>query len=90
MTKNEGFTSPIGPLLVRFLALKEALGRKYAVERETLAGLDRFLVTQRPAHSELTAGTFAQWCATLSHVTPTVRRNRMRIARNFCLYRQRT
>jgi integrase/recombinase XerD len=29
-------------------------------------------------------------CATLGHLSPTVRRNRMRVVRNFCLYRRRS
>ena len=38
----------------------------------------------------MTGQTFATWTATLEHLTPTVRRNRMRVARNLCLYRQRS
>ena len=85
-----GFISHLGPFVARYLALKEALGRKYCNERAALTHLDRFLVTQPTAGDDLTAQTFAQWCATLSHLTPTVRRSRMRIVRNLCLYRQRT
>ena len=90
MSARGSFTSHLAPILARYLALKEALGRKYAVERAVLAHLDDFLAAQRSGGSDLTAQTFAQWCATLSHLTPTVRRKRMRVVRNLCLYRQRT
>lgn len=33
---------------------------------------------------------FSAWSATLEHLSPTVRRNHMRIVRNLCLYRQRS
>ena len=90
MSKHSAFTSALGPLIARYLALKEALGRRYSVERATLAHLDRFLAAQPPERAELTAETFLLWATTLAHLTPTVRRNRMRIVRNLCLYRLRS
>ncbi len=81
------FVSHLGPFIARHVALKQALGRKYASERGVLAHLDRFL----GAHGmEITAETFALWCSSFSHLTPTVRRNWMRVARNLCLYRKRS
>lgn len=79
--------SKLAIVLTRYLALKEALGRRYAVERDVLRHLDRFLAARR---GDLTADTFAAWVATQLHLTAGVRRNRMRIVRNFCLYRRRT
>ena len=90
MSPAKTFPSELGPFVARYLALKEALGRRYQTERAVLTDLDRFLSAQPPEHSRLTAETFASWIATFSHLTPTVRRNRMRIARNLCLYRQRS
>lgn len=90
MNANRSFSSCLAPVLARYLGLKEALGRKYAIESRVLAHMDRFLAAQPPAASDLTAETFAEWCATLAHLTPGVRRNWMRIVRNLCLYRQRT
>jgi len=81
------FTSTVGATIARFLALKEALGRRYGVERGVLAHLDRFLSA---AATDLTADTFTQWCRTREHMASGVRRNWMRIVRNLCLYRQRT
>ena len=90
MSTRRSFSSHLAPVFARYLALKQALGRQYAVERDVLAHLDRFLAAQPVARSDLTPETFTQWCATLAHLTPGVRRKRMRIVRNLCLYRQRT
>lgn len=81
------FVSPLGPFIVRHLQLKEALGRGYVAERAMLTHLDRFLVTRA---ADLTAETFALWSLDIAHLSPTVRRSWMRVARNLCLYRQRT
>jgi integrase len=80
--------SRLGSRITAYLTLKQALGRRFTTETATLVHLDRFLVEQR--RSTLTASSFAAWSLTLSHLTPTVRRNRMRIVRNFCLYLRRT
>lgn len=90
MNTRRPFASRLGPIIARYLALKEALGRRYTRERYVLTHLDRFLAAQPSNGSELTAQTFALWCATLAHLAPGVRRSRMRIVRNLCLYRQRT
>jgi integrase len=89
MSTSRSFSSPLGSTITSYLALKKALGRRFAVETEVLAHLDRFLVV-RPAATALTAENFAAWSLTLAHLTPTVRRNRMRIVRNLCLYLRRT
>jgi integrase/recombinase XerD len=80
-------TSRLGPFITRYLALKRALGRRYAAEGATLAHLDRFLARYEV---DLTAETFSLWCTAIAHLTPTVRRSWMRVVRNLCLYRQRT
>ena len=82
------FHSALGPSIAAYLQLKQALGREYRNETVVLADLDRFLVAQRAP--TLTATSFAAWTLTLTHLTPTVRRGRMRIVRNLCLYLQRT
>ena len=88
MNPSEVFTSELGPFITRYLAIKQALGCRYQIERAVLTHLDRFLAAQAPDRSQLTAETFSLWNATFANLTPTVRRNRMRIARNLCLYRQ--
>ena len=80
--------SRLGPQIDAYLTLKQALGRRFTTETAVLAHLDRFLVERR--RSTLTAKVFAAWSLSLDHLTPTVRRNRMRIVRNFCLYLSRT
>ena len=87
MKSSGPFVSILAPDLTRFMMLKKALGRRYAVERDALRHLDAFLAQAR---SDLSADLFASWCRTQEHLTPGVRRNRMRIVRNFCLYRART
>ena len=87
MTLETTFVSVLGPEIVRYLSLKRALGRRYAVEQDVFRHLDAFLFA---ADCDLTPEKFANWCHTRAHLTPTVRRNWMRIVRNFCLYRHRT
>jgi integrase/recombinase XerD len=85
---KEMFTSCLGDSIDRYLTLKETLGRHFAIERRVLEQLDDFM-TERSA-DDLSQVEFDDWCKTQLHVSSGVRRNRMRIVRNFCLYRQRT
>lgn len=82
-------SSPLRSLLTftiaQYLALKQALGRQYAVERKVLQHLDAFLVPL----GDLDPATFARWCHGQGHLRSGVRRKRMRIVRNLCLYRRR-
>jgi integrase len=80
------FTSIFGPDIASYIALKKSLGRRFATETAMLADLDTFLEARS---CDLSAESFAAWCLTLGRLTPTVRRNWMRIARNACLYRRR-
>ena len=87
---NERFDSLLGSTIQRYLALKRALGREYRLERDVLQDLDRFLLVTRPKDPTLTAQSFVNWTRTLLHLRSGVRRNRMRIVRNLCLYARRT
>ena len=86
--------SPMGSVLVTeiedYLRLKRSLGRKYNGDEMVLRSLDAFLVAHYPLSDDLTGAIFTQWCTTLSHLMPTVRRNRMLAVRKFCLYRRRS
>lgn len=73
-----------------YLQLRRSLGRSYRNEACILHSLDDFLVTQHSLSEDLTAEIFSSWCATLHYLTPTVRRRRMHVVRNFCLYRCRS
>ena len=86
MSADALFVSVIGPTIARYLALKEALGRKFASERYILSHLDSFLVS---SGLDLTAPSYAEWCHTRKHLRSGVRRNWMRVIRNLCLYRRR-
>jgi len=84
---SRGLRSPLGSKITAYVSLKQALGRRFAAETDVLAHLDRFLVARRIR--VLSPGGFTAWSLTFDHLTPTVRRNRMRIVRNFCLYLRR-
>lgn len=85
MNDVEVFVSILAPTITRYLALKQALGRRYALERRVFASFDSFLATDE----DLTADTFARWSQSQLHLTSGVRRNRMRMVRNLALYRRR-
>lgn len=87
MNKTYCFSSIIGPTIDRYLTLKRAIGRQYETEYNILKNLDLFLYNTK---KDLTSKSFTDWCNTQWHLTTGVRRNRMRVIRNFCLYRQRT
>ena len=78
--------SSLAVVIVDYLALKQALGRRFVNESGILACLDRFLTARS---FDLTPEAFAAWCLTLTHLSTTTRRSRMRIVRNFCLYMRR-
>lgn len=75
-------------VIEQYLQLRRALGRAYGTEERTLASLQRFLVAA--GRTELDQEHFAGWCHSHAGLTGNVRRNRQRMVRNFCLYRQRT
>lgn len=86
MNKTYYFSSIIGTTINSYLNLKRSLGRQYTEEYSILKNLDLFLCTVK---KDLTSTSFTDWCKTQEHLAAGVRRNRMRIIRNFCLYRQR-
>ncbi len=82
--------SAMGSVISRYLALKRALGRRYRSEAYILRSLDVFLAGCNGDEQDLNPETFAQWCLSLEHLSSGVRRDRMRLVRNLCLYRRRT
>lgn len=91
MSTSRSFSSALGPTITSYLTLKKALGRHFRVETDVLTHLDRFLVAQTcDGGDALDPQSFAAWTLTLAHLLPTVRRDRMRIVRNLCLYRRRS
>ena len=79
--------SVLYPWIQRYLALKTALGCHSQSDAYVYRVLDRFLAD---CGSDLTAHSFAQWCHQQRHLKSGVRRQRMRLVRNLCLYRQRS
>ena len=71
----------------RYLQMRRALGRGYAHEERVIDALGRFL--KKGGFADLDQTVFEAWCASQDHLAANTRRNRQRIVRNFCLYRQR-
>ena len=88
MTGSSCFHSALGPQIQAYVEFKRALGLKFEGQACVLRVLDRFLSQQQA--DGLTAGIFDAWCQTLGHLSPGCRRQYLSIARNLCLYRQRT
>lgn len=86
MNAMMSFTSGLAPIMVSYLELKQALGRRYHTERGVLHRLDGFLAL---GDRDLTSETFPDWCATLQKLTPRTRLEYLRIVRNLCVYRRR-
>lgn len=88
MSANRAFRSSLAPVIVRYLTLKTALGRRYEIEQGVFRSLDAFLAD---AHAvDLSNELFRPWASTLEHLRSGVRRSWLRNVRNLCLYRRRT
>ena len=73
-----------------YIQLKKSLGRAYQGESTTLCLFDALLREHYPKATEIIPEMFSRWCSSLVHLSPTVRRRRMYIIHNFCLYRARS
>lgn len=73
-----------------YIQLKRSLGRTYRMETKTVYSLDALLREHYPKATELTPEMFSHWCSSLLHLSPTVRRRRMQVIHNFCLYHKRS
>lgn len=84
-----GFAMPsaVDRSMERYLERQRALGRAYRTEEDVLRSLSRSLALTGSTDLDLAA--FDRWCASHQGLTANVRRNRQRIVRNWCLYRQR-
>lgn len=71
-----------------YLERQRALGRAYVAEEDILHSLRDSICAA--GEREVSLHTFERWCASHEGLTGNVRRNRQRIARNWCLYRQRS
>ena len=90
MITRDSFQSSIATELVKYITLKQALGRSFESASITLLNLDRFLCKLGKPSPDLTAETFRQWRQTMESICSNGKLARMRAVRNFCLYRRRT
>lgn len=88
MSTNSEFRSSLAPVIVRYLTLKTALGRRYEIEEGIFRSLDAFLVDANA--SDLSSELFRQWASQQERLRSGVRRAWLRNVRNLCLYRRRT
>jgi integrase/recombinase XerD len=87
MTAPSPFRSRLGPTLARYVAVKRTLGRRGDGVEHILRYLDRFLVSRQA--EDLTREIFAAWADSMTHLSGTTRRGRLRAVYYFCLFRQR-
>jgi integrase/recombinase XerD len=83
------FRSQLGASMRAYLAIKRALGRKYANEARTLIGWDAFLCRRQPQRYGISRESFLGWAASLAYLAPIEQRRQMQIVRNFLLYHAR-
>lgn len=88
LTKGR-FQSGMAVSLRRYLESRRALGRIYKLEEGALRDWDHFVCLHFGSAREVHAPMFQRWAESMPDLHPTVRRNRMRIVRNFLLYRAR-
>jgi hypothetical protein len=88
VTMRSNLGSCLSSLIRQYVKLKQALGRDFGREGRVLAHVDQFL--SKAGASDFTQTEFEGWCRTQLHLSSGVRRGRMQVVRNFCLYRRRT
>ena len=87
MNESTTFTSAIGPLITRYLAMKRASGRRTVYLAYIFRYLDRFLVSSDA--SDLTREMFQAWSESMSSLHANTRAARLRAVYHFCLFRRR-
>jgi integrase/recombinase XerD len=80
--------TPLDTMIERYWQKQRSLGRGYANEERVLISLHGFV--KKAGSADLNQKIFQQWCKSQEKLTANVRRQRQRIVRNYCLYRQRT
>ena len=71
------------------MAIRRALGRRFALEEIILRRWDDFLQRHFRRDREIRAEMFHDWAQTMPHLTANVRRNHLRVVRNFLLFHAR-
>ncbi len=83
------FRSGLGPSMQRYIATKQALGRKFAKEARVLLHWDAFLYQGQCRSRTVGRDSFNVWTKSLGRLNPNEQRERMRIVRNFLLFHGR-
>jgi site-specific recombinase XerD len=86
---HTAFRSGLAPSIRRYLETRRALGRAYRCEEDILRSWDDFLIRHYGKARGVRPEMFQSWVQTMPALTPTVRRNRMRIVRHFLLFHAR-
>ena len=85
-----GFRSGLAESLRHYLRMRRALGRDFQVEEVTLRRWDAFLLRRYGKACKVMPPMFQLWTQTMTGLTATVRRNRMRVVRNFLIFHARS
>ena len=86
---HQRFTSPLGPLMQKFLSLQRSQGKAYQTEERTLSHFDRFLRTYAEPPQKLSEAILKGWLAYFAHSRPAHRYKNFMVVRRFCLYLRR-
>lgn len=89
MSASAPFTSSLSDDLQAYVALKRALGRKFVAAERVLQHLDRLLARRFPELVDLSVPVLEAWMAESPSLQPQSRAVRLRVVRQFCLYRRR-
>lgn len=84
------FISPLGPSMVRYIALHRSQGKAYVSETSILERFDRFLLSYSdPPPTELSTPIFTRWLELFAKSKPKHRYKNFMVIRGFCLYLRR-
>lgn len=89
MIMQKPFRSALANDILRYIHLKKALGRQFEHASSVLLSLDRFLSDLGKPPADLTPERFQGWGQTLEPLSSNTKLDRMRVVRNFCIYRRR-
>ena len=80
------FRSGLAVSLQDYIVTKQALGRQFGNEKRVLLHWDSFLYHRQGHAKTVNRDQFDRWAESLERLTPSVRRNHLRIVRNFLLF----
>jgi site-specific recombinase XerD len=84
------FGSGLAGSLRVYLANRRALGRRFTIEEGILRRWDDFLKQEFPRSHDVLPEMFHSWAKSMPNLTAFVRRNHLRLVRNFLLFHART